>query len=62
MTCFHCLIVLAKKRSDRIRYLNIGDIIYTMVAKSDVQLKIKSYSVCEELFISFSTGMEINHS
>ena len=24
---------------------------YTMVAKSDVQLKIKSYSVCEELFI-----------
>ena len=34
---------------------------YTMVAKSDVQLKIKSYSVCEELF-SFSTGSEINHS
>ena len=33
---------------------------YTMVAKSDVQLKIKSYSVCEELF-SFSTGSEINH-
>ena len=25
--------------------------LYTMVAKSDVQLKNKSYSVCEELFI-----------
>ena len=35
---------------------------YTMAAKSDVQLKIKSSSVCEELSFSFSTGSEINHS
>ena len=33
-----------------------------MIAKSDVQLEIKSYSVCEDLSIAFWTWSEINHS
>ena len=33
------------------RFVSTDIVKYTMVAKSDVQLKIKSYSVCEELFI-----------
>ena len=34
--------------------------IYTLVAKSDVQLKIKSYSVCQEHFISLQCICKIN--